>query len=57
VEMLGARRVEGLWDYIVKESLSEAGLYEGTLHAKIQPRSRDDTTLPEGKAIEYMQHE
>ncbi len=57
VEMLGARRVEGLRDHIVKESLSAAGLHEGTLHAKIQPRSRDYTTLPEGKAIEYMQHE
>jgi len=57
VEMLGARRVEGLRDHIVKESLSEAGLHEGTLHPKIQPRSRDYTTLPEGKAIEYMQHE
>jgi len=57
VEMLGARRVEGLRDHIVKESLSEAGLHESTLHAKIQPRSWDDTTLPEGKAIEYIQHE
>ncbi len=57
VDILGARRVEGLRDHIVKESLSEAGLHEGTLHRKIKPCSRDYTTLPESKAIEYMQHE
>lgn len=57
VDILGARRVEGLRDHIVKESLSEAGLHEGTLHSKIKPSSRDYTTLPESKAIEYMQHE
>ena len=57
VDILGGRRVEGLRDHIVKESLSEAGLHEGTLHNKIKPASRDYTTLPESKAIEYMQHE
>ena len=54
VDILGARRVEGVRDHIVKESLSEAGLHEGTLHSKIKPISRDYTTLPESKAIEYM---
>ncbi len=49
--------MEGLRNHIVKESLSEAGLHEGTLHSKIKPSSRDYTTLPESKAIEYMQHE
>ena len=57
VDIPGARRVEGLRDHIVKESQSEAGLHEGTLHSKIKPGSRDYTTLPESKAIEYMQHE
>lgn len=57
LETLGVRRVEGLRDHIVKESLSEAGLHEGTLHSMIKPSSRDYTTLPEKKAIEYMQHE
>ena len=57
MDILGTRRVEGLRDHIVKESRSEAGLHEGTLHNKIKPVSRDYTTLPESKAIEYMQHE
>ena len=57
VDILGARRVEGLRDHIIKESLSEAGLHEGTLFSKIKPSARDYTTLPESKAIEYRQHE
>ncbi|NCC17262.1 MAG: hypothetical protein EOM28_13235 [Clostridia bacterium] len=57
VNILGMRRVEGLRDHLVKESLSAAGLHEGTLQTKIRPYSRDYTQLPQGKAIEYMQHE
>lgn len=57
VNILGARRIEGFRDHIVKESLSAAGLHEGTLREKIRPYSRDYTELPQSKAIEYMQHE
>jgi len=57
VNILGKRRIEGLRDHITKEALSEAGLHEGTLFHKIRPNSRDYTTLPQSKAIEYMQHE
>ncbi len=54
VDILGVWGVEGLRDHIVKESLSEAGLHEGTLHNKIKPSSRDYTMLPESKAISFL---
>lgn len=56
-EMLGKRRCEGVRQHVVHEAISESGLHEGTLFPKIKPSSRDYTTLPESKAIEYMQHE
>lgn len=48
VDILGARRVEGLRDHIVKESLSEAGRIEGTLHSKIS-RVKGLHNVPERK--------
>ena len=55
--VLGKRRIEGIRDHIMKESLSEAGLHEGTLFPKMLPSSKDYTTIPKEKAIEYIQHE
>lgn len=55
--VLGKRRIEGIRDHIMKESLSEAGLHEGTLFPKMLPSSRDYITVPKEKAIEYIQHE
>ena len=41
----------------MKESVSAAGLHEGSLFPKIRPGSRDFTSIPQSKAIEYMQNE
>lgn len=56
-EILGKRRCEGIRQHIVKEITTHGQLHEGSLFPKIKPSARDYTTLPEGKAIEYMQHE
>lgn len=55
--VLGKRRIEGIRDHIMKESLSEAGLHEGTLFSKMLPSSKGYSTIPKEKAIEYIQHE
>ncbi len=55
--MLGKRRCEGVRQHIVKEITTHGSLHEGSLFPKIKPSSRDYTSLPENKAIEYMQHE
>lgn len=57
INILGKRRVEGIRDHIMKESVSAAGLHEGSLFPKILPGSRDFTSIPQSKTIEYMQHE
>ena len=55
--VLGKRRIEGIRDHIMKESLSEAGLHEGTLLPKMLPSLKNYSTIPKEKAIEYIQHE
>ena len=54
--ILGKRRIEGIRDHMLKELLSESGLHEVTLFSKMLPSSRDYTTMPKEKAIEYIQH-